>query len=167
MQPPIVSWCFFAASILFLGYGVYETRFSERGFTQSSHQSLGERRAERVAELAKRWPKAPDYRVRFLALTPHASSGEEHENSYAAFDSNDEYWGLPPGAGRDVVASVCASCHTVEIVMQQRAAEARWSYLLQWMTETQNMPPLDQPTHKIVIEYLSREFGPRASMEVR
>lgn len=121
-----------------------------------SPPSVEERRAQRIAVMAASWPKTPDYRVSF------SPSGVQTvgARNYASFDPDDEYWGLPRNAGHEDVALFCSACHTLEIVMQQRATEARWLYMLDWMVAEQNMPPLSDGDKAVVLGYLSKNFGP-------
>ena len=123
-----------------------------------SAPSVEEQRAQRVAAMAASWPKTPDYRISFAPLSP-ARAQTADAGSYASFDPDDEYWGLPRSAGHEDVALYCSACHTLEIVMQQRATEARWLYMLDWMVEEQNMPPLSDSDKAVVLGYLSENFG--------
>lgn len=118
-----------------------------------------EKQARRVAKMAALWPKAPDYRMRFNALSPEMIN-TDGAKVYASFDPNDDYWGLPHTDGYEDIAIYCSACHTLEIVMQQRASRERWDYMLEWMTKEQNMPPLPKDQKTKVLNYLSENFGP-------
>ena len=120
--------------------------------------TVTEQRAHRVAAMAPSWPKTPDYRVSFQPL-PAAAALAGDTVAYASYDPEDDYWGLPRNGAYETVAIYCAACHTLEIVMQQRATEARWSYMLDWMVEEQNMPPLPEREKIQVLRYLSDHFG--------
>lgn len=136
----------------------------ERGRTAASAAAVSqppsaeERRARRVAAMAASWPKTPDYRVSFNPLSP-AAAPAGGARARASFDPDDEYWGLPRNAGYEEIAIYCSACHTLEIVMQQRATRNRWAYMLDWMVEEQNMPPLPDADKATVLDYLSRNFG--------
>ena len=120
--------------------------------------TVTEQRARRVAAMAPSWPKTPDYRVSFQPL-PTAAAPMDGAVAYASYDPEDDYWGLPRNGAYEEVAIYCTACHTLEIVMQQRATEARWTYMLDWMVEEQNMPPLPDNTKAQVLNYLVRNFG--------
>ena len=80
--------------------------------------------------------------------------------AYALFDPDKDYWGLPRDDGYEDVALYCSACHTLEIVMQQRAGRQRWAHMLDWMTKEQNMPPLPDGDQLRVLDYLAKNFGP-------
>lgn len=67
---------------------------------------------------------------------------------------------LPPGEGRDEVEGICAACHSLRIVIQQRLPRDRWDYLLDWMVAEQGMPELDEETRQTVLDYLAEHLGP-------
>lgn len=97
----------------------------------------------------------PHYTFPFKPLTP-----EKHaalKNPYR-FDPNDDYSGLPRTGAYELVDAYCSGCHSLQIVMQQRASEARWKELLLWMSEKQNMPPLEDDEQN-VLRYLATHFG--------
>jgi len=118
-------------------------------------------RARRVEAMARTWPAAPDYRVTFhpLGAAPREGSAGGGAVGGAPYDPQDAYRGLPRNGAYADVAAYCSACHTLEIVMQQRASRARWSYMLDWMTKEQNMPPLPQEDRARVLDYLSENFG--------
>lgn len=118
-----------------------------------------EKQALRIAEMSASWPKAPDYRMRFNALSPDTIN-TDGAKVYASFDPNDDSWGLPHADGYEGIAIYCSACHTLEIVMQQRASRERWDYMLEWMTKEQNMPPLPDDQKTKMLNYLSENFGP-------
>lgn len=97
--------------------------------------TVEEQQARRIAKMAMSWSKHPDYRQAFNPLTPTATKGGGA--SYASFDPDDDYWGLPREGAYEDVSIYCSACHTLEIVMQQRASRDRWAYMLDWMVEEQ------------------------------
>ena len=121
--------------------------------------SVGEKRARRVAAMTAHWPATPDYAVAFDPLRgDKAAVGGDA--LHAAYDAADEFGGLPRDGAYEFVAMYCSACHTLQIVMQQRATKARWIYMLDWMTKEQNMPPLPEEDKARVLDYLSDHFGP-------
>ena len=84
-----------------------------------------------------------------LGLAAPASGAEE-----------DEWNGLPAGAGREDVFYLCGACHSLAIVKQQGLNRAGWDETLVWMVEEQGMPELEADEHRAILDYLSRFYGP-------
>jgi cytochrome c len=72
---------------------------------------------------------------------------------------NDEYDGLPPGEGRDLVYAYCGACHSNKLVAQQGLNRERWDKLLVWMVEEQGMYPIEEPERTQVLDYLATYLG--------
>ena len=72
----------------------------------------------------------------------------------------DEWDGLPAGAGREEVYSLCGACHSLMIVKQQGLSRAAWDETLVWMVEEQGMPELDEESLGLVLDYLADHYGP-------
>lgn len=125
----------------------------------SAPLSAEEKQSRRVVGMMGTWPKSPDYQTRFNPLSPETIRIDGGK-TYAVFDPDDGYWGLPHKDGYEDVAIYCSACHTLEIVMQQRASRERWAYMLGWMVEQQNMPPMPDDQSARVLNYLSENFGP-------
>jgi hypothetical protein len=66
---------------------------------------------------------------------------------------------LPPGEGRELTATMCNMCHSVNLVRQQRLAPERWDYLWEWMITNQGMPRLPDPQKKQILDYLKANFS--------
>ncbi len=66
---------------------------------------------------------------------------------------------LPEGEGREEVEGICAACHSIRMVTQQRLPRHRWDELLDWMVAEQGMPELDEETRTVVLDYLSDHLG--------
>jgi cytochrome c5 len=64
---------------------------------------------------------------------------------------------LPPGDGRKIVKTVCATCHGLEIVTSKSYSRERWSKVVEEMIA--QGAPLRKAEAAKVIEYLSRNFG--------
>jgi cytochrome c5 len=64
---------------------------------------------------------------------------------------------LPPGDGRKIVETVCATCHGLEIVTSKSYSRERWSQVVEEMIA--QGAPLRKAEVAKVIEYLSRNFG--------
>lgn len=114
-------------------------------------------RQDRIRTFAATWSADPDFENRFNALTPSKTVTALVDTP---FDPTDDYWGLPrdTSGAHELVAAYCAGCHSLSIVMQQRATRAGWKDLLVWMEEKQGMPPLEAD-EDYVLEYLSIYFA--------
>jgi mono/diheme cytochrome c family protein len=64
---------------------------------------------------------------------------------------------LPPGDGRKIVETVCATCHGLEIVTSKSYSRERWSKVVEEMVA--QGAPLRKAEAAKVIDYLSRNFG--------
>lgn len=109
------------------------------------------------AELIETWQTDPSFEVSFQALTPFAVQGANEVR--AVFDENDDYWGLPRTEGFELVDLYCSACHSLQVVMQQRATYGRWKSTLEWMVDKQNMPPLPAEDEGVILTYLAEHFG--------
>ncbi len=153
MRPPAVSLFFFVAAFAVLAYGVYATRKP----APSAQHALAETVAATAQETAPKSDIAfPDFTWRFSALDPGVVAAV---TAAASFNPADDYWGLPRDNGVDLVAGYCGACHSLRIVMQQHATEARWRELMDWMIEKQGMAPPPDDDLETIIYYLSEHFG--------
>ncbi len=154
-RPPIVSFLFFASVLVFFAIGAWESRRSESNAIESATNKIMTRH-DRILQMSRTALPQAQFHYTFNALDPSAS---ELLAATSIFDPDDEYFGLPDTNGRELVAAYCASCHSLRIVMQQQANETRWNQMLTWMTEKQGMPELPKEERRIVIKYLSENFG--------
>ena len=119
-------------------------------------QTLPETRAERVSFFAAGWAASPDFAPAFNALDP---SFDIAAATASAFDPADDYFGLPREGAYELVYGFCGSCHSLRIVMQQRATSARWDELLEWMVEKQGMAEPAPEDRSAMLAYLAKHFG--------
>ncbi len=77
-----------------------------------------------------------------------------------AAEEEDEYKGLPPGKGRDETLGICGACHSMKLVTQQGLSAQTWTDVLEYMVDEQEMPELEPEDHKLIIDYLSKFYGP-------
>ena len=166
-RPPGVSLFFFLAALAFIVWGVAATRSAPPGNPPPAEQQLADATdatdasaAADEAPLSDAKPlqatSAPDFSWTFNALDPGLAPSE---TIAAAFDPTDDYWGLPRNEGYDLVAGYCAACHSLRIVMQQRASAERWDALLDWMVEKQGMAEPPAEDRAALVRYLSEAFG--------
>lgn len=86
----------------------------------------------------------------------------------AAAAGEDDYQGLPPGAGRDEVLGLCGACHSMKLVTQQGLSRSTWSEVLVFMVEEQEMTELEPDDEKLVLDYLEKFYGPdRLALKMR
>jgi mono/diheme cytochrome c family protein len=65
---------------------------------------------------------------------------------------------LPPGEGRDLVASVCTQCHTLNTIVQIRDGSAGWRQFVNYMImKGAQVSDHDSDT---IVQYLTANFGP-------
>jgi hypothetical protein len=93
----------------------------------------------------------------FLILLTFVLAGMTQAiNAQAA---ENDWGGLPEGAGQEEVFYHCGSCHSLMLVKQQGLSRDRWEDTLVWMIEEQGM---SRPTDKnwaLILDYLSTHFG--------
>lgn len=77
-----------------------------------------------------------------------------------AVDPDDEWQGLPEGAGREAVFYTCSACHSLMWVRQQGLSRDVWDETLDWMVTEQEMDPMDPKDRALAIDYLAEWFGP-------
>ena len=69
---------------------------------------------------------------------------------------------FPTGPGRDETFYACTACHGFRLVAQQRMSRQLWDDSIDSMAKRHNMPPLESNHRKIVLDYLTTTFAPRA-----
>jgi cytochrome c len=76
-----------------------------------------------------------------------------------AGEDEEDYGGLPPGAGRETTFDACNACHSAMLVAQQRLARDIWDETLDWMVEEQGMDALEPEERKQILDYLSTHLS--------
>ena len=124
---------------------------------QTARTELSPAQITRIAAMAEDWPAAPSYETYFNALDP---SYEVAAIGSSLFDPADDYWGLPrdQAGAYELVDAYCGACHSLSIVMQQRATPERWAELLTWMEDKQGMAAMPPEDHAQVLDYLGTHF---------
>ncbi|MDA0665078.1 MAG: hypothetical protein O3B08_19890 [Proteobacteria bacterium] len=77
-----------------------------------------------------------------------------------ASGEEDEYQGLPPGAGRDETLGICGACHSMKLVTQQGLSRSTWIEVFEYMVDEHEMPELEPEDHTLILNYLSKFYGP-------
>lgn len=109
------------------------------------------------------WDKLLDWMVATNGMHPMRPWARTRVLNYLTthYGAEEEDWaGLPPGEGRDVVFYTCQACHSLAIVKQQGLNRVWWDETLTWMVEEQDMPELDDEDRALVLDYLVANFGP-------
>jgi mono/diheme cytochrome c family protein len=65
---------------------------------------------------------------------------------------------LPPGEGRDLVASVCTGCHTLNTIVQIRDGSPGWRQFVNYMI--MKGAQVSQHDTDTIVQYLTTNFGP-------
>ena len=65
---------------------------------------------------------------------------------------------LPPGEGRDLVASVCTGCHALTTIVQIRDGSAGWRQFVDYMI--MKGAQVSQHDSDTIVQYLTTNFGP-------
>lgn len=113
-----------------------------------------------------RWLVVPVAAWMWISV-PHSVAAEPAKKSVqiaaepaaTAADEEDEYQGLPPGAGRDEALGICGACHSMKLVTQQGLSRQSWTEVIEYMVDEQEMPELDPEDHKLIVDYLSEFYG--------
>ena len=79
-------------------------------------------------------------------------------SSHFGLESED-WGGLAPGPGREEVYYLCAACHSLAIVKQQRLSREAWEETLVWMIEEQGMPEPEPEEWTAMLDYLGSRLG--------
>ncbi|MEL6124216.1 MAG: hypothetical protein AAFQ02_05180 [Bacteroidota bacterium] len=83
---------------------------------------------------------APDYSI---------VEGGVHLATGLAYDENFE-----------LVRAVCTSCHSSQLIIQNRATREGWQDMIRWMQATQGLPDLGTAEPK-VLDYLATHYAPK------
>ena len=91
--------------------------------------------------------------IRILALVAVLAASD------AADADEDEFGGLPPGAGQEDVYYICSACHSIRLVVQQRLDRASWDETLDDMVTDEAMPELEAAERAVVLDYLATHLS--------
>jgi len=74
---------------------------------------------------------------------------------------------LKPGPGVEAVRANCVACHSTDYIVRQPGSEAK-----KWEAEVKKMisvfgAPINEADAKVIVGYLSSEYGPRGSRAER
>jgi len=74
--------------------------------------------------------------------------------------ASDDIEKIPPGPGSEEAFYTCSACHSFLLVAQQGLNKTGWNDVLTWMVEEQEMEPLEPADQKLILDYLTKYYGP-------
>jgi competence protein ComEA len=72
-------------------------------------------------------------------------------------DDDGEAQRLPPGPGKEIIATACTSCHSVAWIREQRLTDDEWSRTIDKMMH--RGAQLTDEQFPVMLSYLSKNFG--------
>lgn len=67
--------------------------------------------------------------------------------------------GLIADKNYKLVVQNCTSCHSAQLIIQNKATRDNWVQIIDWMQKTQNLWDLGE-SEKPIIDYLSKNYSP-------
>lgn len=67
--------------------------------------------------------------------------------------------GLKNDENLQLIISSCTSCHSAQLITQNRATRSGWRQMIEWMQATQGLPDLGEKQPKI-LDYLAKHYAP-------
>ncbi len=67
----------------------------------------------------------------------------------------------------ELVRNHCVICHSSQTFLRQRATEANWTSVLEWMQKHGGLWKLDAEVEKKIIKYLAINYGPGSADNYR
>ena len=90
--------------------------------------------------------------VSFLGTIALATPGFSQNDSDVLF--------MIDGKGKDFVYLLCADCHSMQYVLEKTYSRSGWRSAIQRMTDEFGMAELDNRESKLILDYLSKHYGP-------
>jgi mono/diheme cytochrome c family protein len=75
--------------------------------------------------------------------------------------------GMKIAPGWDVVRNHCVICHSSQTFLRQRATEANWTSVLDWMQTKGGLWKLEPAVEKTIVQYLATNYGPGDNQNYR
>lgn len=98
-----------------------------------------------------------------LALAVVASVAVAQTTNPADAPGGEEPSALPAGQGQEEVFYACTACHSTAIIRRSAFPRQQWDGLMDWMVEKHGMNALEGDERKLIVDYLTQHFGPRAA----
>ncbi len=86
-------------------------------------------------------------------------AADEDDDFYEIVDGKEVSSGLIVGENWELVKTHCTSCHSAQLITQNKATKEGWDHTIKWMQESQNLWDLGDD-HEGVVEYLATYYGP-------
>ena len=67
--------------------------------------------------------------------------------------------GMKMAPGWEIVRNHCVICHSPQTFLRQRATEANWTSVLEWMQTNGGLWKLDPAVQKTIVGYLAANYG--------
>lgn len=97
-----------------------------------------------------------------LALMAPAAAQAPSAPAHPFTPGEEEPEDLPAGPGREETFYACTACHNFKLVAAQGMSRAQWDDSLTWMTTRHNMADIQGPDRDAILDYLEKNFPPRA-----
>ena len=75
--------------------------------------------------------------------------------------------GMKVAPGWEIVRNHCVICHSPQTFLRQRATEANWTSVLEWMQTNGGLWKLDPAVQKTIVQYLATNYGPGDNQNYR
>lgn len=75
--------------------------------------------------------------------------------------------GMKMASGWEIVRNHCVICHSPQTFLRQRATEANWTSVLEWMQTYGGLWKLDPAVQKTIVGYLAANYGPGDNQQYR
>ena len=69
------------------------------------------------------------------------------------------YQGLSPVFGVELVVKNCTVCHSADIILENHMSRKAWDKTITWMQKEQGLWELNKEVRKIILDYLSKTQG--------
>ena len=79
--------------------------------------------------------------------------------SNAVPKNKNNYQGLPPLSGVELVIKNCTVCHSADIILENHMSRKAWDKTITWMQKEQGLWELNKEVRKIILDYLSKTQG--------
>ncbi len=97
-----------------------------------------------------------------FGLPPLAQENPDSQSESKQEDEPEQalFRGMPADEGRLEVFGFCASCHSIDLVLQQGLSRTVWEEVLEDMVDEHQMVPLRPEIRAKVLDYLEKHYGP-------
>ena len=79
--------------------------------------------------------------------------------SNAVTKEKNNYQGLPPVSGVELVIKNCTVCHSADIILENHMSRKAWDKTITWMQKEQGLWELNKEVRKIILDYLAKTQG--------